>query len=285
MRQRSFCVRLCHPSQYHPPSRLLRWGLMGAIALSPLLPRPVMAQLSNSQLPPPPNINFGNAPSVPRFNPENRSDQIDAYLVYVNGDSPLMLNQVQAVEPAALYRDHEGRTVIQVGVFQNESIAKEQLEQLEAQGIGATVDRIEASIRDLASPATNPSPLSARSRSTVPVQPTRSVNYEQPPMPVAAPAGAVSPTPTIPTNNRDRAPRDSEAHYFVIVPGRSAELAAIQAQIEILALDAPAENIQTADHRRGPHVRVGPFRDRDTANNWESYLRAFGLNARVHYQR
>ena len=73
--------------------------------------------------------------SVPIVTPSNRPQ----YRVFVNGDSPLMLQQVKRVEPQAFIQQFEGRRVIQAGVFSTEANARQQTEALAAQGLASEV--------------------------------------------------------------------------------------------------------------------------------------------------
>ncbi|HEY9650064.1 MAG TPA: hypothetical protein V6C95_05330 [Coleofasciculaceae cyanobacterium] len=71
--------------------------------------------------------------------------------------------------------------------------------------------------------------------------------------------------------------------YFVIVPGNPQNLPEIATQIVRLGIGRNAVNQR--DFPRGPHVAVGPFDERETAERWSSYLRSDGLDARVYYGR
>ncbi|HIK28413.1 MAG: hypothetical protein N3E45_00655 [Oscillatoriaceae bacterium SKW80] len=64
------------------------------------------------------------------------------YLVYINGESDLLLEQVRKVEPEAFITNLQGRRRIQAGVFQNRRAAERQVKALESQGIGAEIVRI-----------------------------------------------------------------------------------------------------------------------------------------------
>jgi hypothetical protein len=57
----------------------------------------------------------------------------------VNGDSPYLLQQVQAVAPQAFVQQYQGKPVIQVGTFNDEANARRQVEALQEQGIMATL--------------------------------------------------------------------------------------------------------------------------------------------------
>jgi len=71
--------------------------------------------------------------------------------------------------------------------------------------------------------------------------------------------------------------------YFVIVPGRTNDLPEIAKQIEDLG--APRINILQRESPRGTHVALGPFESRGLAEQWNSYLKSAGLDARVYFGR
>jgi len=77
--------------------------------------------------------------------PPTRTLPSRTYLVYVNGNSPLMLEQVKRVEPEAFRKEYRGRTVIQVGQFIDQSNAKRRAEALRDQGIRAEVAQVSGS--------------------------------------------------------------------------------------------------------------------------------------------
>lgn len=151
-------------------SRQWGFGLLGAIGTLLLSGSSGLAQQS-TELPPPPLVvfpetnsdpaatpptNSGSAlppPNLPPLNPELGpaleqeagfpgganlpSARSDRYLVYVNGNSPYLLQQVRMVAPNAAIQDHQGRSVIQVGRFADEAIARQQIAALNAWGIRA----------------------------------------------------------------------------------------------------------------------------------------------------
>jgi len=111
---------------------------------------PSHAQETTSRLLPPPPQIIPVSDLDRRPVPGNFSDQQEAvfqaptnlqpssatqYLVYVNGDSPLLLQQVRAVEPGAFIHEIQGRRVIQAGTFSNETNARQQINALSQQGI------------------------------------------------------------------------------------------------------------------------------------------------------
>lgn len=52
--------------------------------------------------------------------PSSPSPHVDSYLVYVNDNTSLTLQEVQQLEPTAYVRQYKGRSVIQAGVFNKE---------------------------------------------------------------------------------------------------------------------------------------------------------------------
>lgn len=203
-----------------------------------LLASPVLAQISG-QLPPPPSIRTIETTPLPPnsempFVPIDKTFQAPAnvveesdvtgYRVVVNGDSALLLQQVQRVEPKAFLNEYKGRKVIQTGVFADQGNAEQQVALLRSQGIQAEV-----------------------MASRVASQPT---------------AGG----------------------YWVIVPGDRDNLSTLRAQIVQLGADEQA--VLEKESPLGPHVQLGPFDDRQAAEEWNQLLRTSGgLDARVFYAR
>jgi hypothetical protein len=77
--------------------------------------------------------------------PTVRTLPSETYLVYVNGNSPLMLDQVRRVEPEAFRKEYRGRTVIQVGQFIDPTNARRRAEALQNQGIRAEIAQVSGS--------------------------------------------------------------------------------------------------------------------------------------------
>jgi hypothetical protein len=62
------------------------------------------------------------------------------YLVYVDSNNYQTLQQIRLIEPGAYIRQYKGRSVIQSGIFNQQSNAQQRLRQLESRGInGARV--------------------------------------------------------------------------------------------------------------------------------------------------
>ncbi|NJL20217.1 MAG: hypothetical protein HC895_04310 [Leptolyngbyaceae cyanobacterium SM1_3_5] len=271
--------------------------LLGGTAL------PLQAQNVIDGLPPPPNLptiqpalppeftvpasivpaSIVPAPTLPAAAPHDRpvegiplQPQADrpssAYLVYVDGDSPLLLAQVRRVESSAFVDDRDGEQVIQAGVFREENRAQQQILALQQQGIEAQMRRVTRSTPPTADRpdaiATNSLPPDLLPEVSVPQQ----VEFGQPLAPTAPASSAV-------------AVRSSS--YYVVVPGRRSNLPDIANLVTLLGggLNVSEDEVQELGSPRGPHVLVGPFVDRRTASRWNRYFRDFGLDARVYYRR
>ncbi|MBF2034493.1 MAG: hypothetical protein IGR92_03195 [Leptolyngbyaceae cyanobacterium T60_A2020_046] len=205
------------------------------------------------------------------------------YLVYVNGNNPLLLDQVRQIEPGAFVNVIDGRSVIQAGRFNAWENAQRRVDELAILGIGARVQESAA----VSVPFASAPPATTSSYSSGPIG-------DLPPLPVSAAPSAVefgqapSPPPSSPSSaappsaappNVTQAPRASG--YYVVVPAASQELQSIANQI--VSLGAAANLVQTRTAPRGPHVAVGPYADRGIAQDWSNYLRGNGITgARVH---
>lgn len=157
-------------------SSVLLWSGLAIAPHSALaVPRgdQLLAQGVVDSLPPPPTVTFGEQalplqPSQPqqtaapsRFTPANSDAETftpsasqDRYLVFVNGDSSLLLEQVQRIEADAFLRTYDGRQVIQAGIFGQEASAESRVAALESQGIGAEVVEVDDDdLRESSQPA------------------------------------------------------------------------------------------------------------------------------------
>jgi hypothetical protein len=63
------------------------------------------------------------------------SQKVDSYLVYIDDINPTQLEQIKKVIPTAFRRQHQGKAVIQAGVFSQQSNAISLVYKLQSQGI------------------------------------------------------------------------------------------------------------------------------------------------------
>ncbi|WP_254172737.1 SPOR domain-containing protein [Planktothrix pseudagardhii] len=61
------------------------------------------------------------------------------YGVYVNGDSPLLLEVVQQVQPGAIMQRYNNRSIIDLGIYFNQSEAQQLIETLKQQGVQGNI--------------------------------------------------------------------------------------------------------------------------------------------------
>ncbi|HLO46963.1 MAG TPA: SPOR domain-containing protein [Kamptonema sp.] len=102
------------------------------IAQEPLSP-PREPAIRHPSAPPPP-VELYSPPSLP-----DSRIQSGRYAVYVNGDSPLLLQFVRQVEPAATVLMYKERRVIAAGNFFDEISARSRVAQLQSLGIEAQI--------------------------------------------------------------------------------------------------------------------------------------------------
>ncbi|MBF2077142.1 MAG: hypothetical protein IGR76_01115 [Synechococcales cyanobacterium T60_A2020_003] len=244
----------------------------------------LIAQQIVEGLPPPPPI-LG-VPSTP-VNLSANSNNL--YLVYVNGDSPLLLDQVRRVSTDASVQDYQGQPVIQAGIFEEPTYAQQQVSALEAQGIMAEVAEVPEAWFEPALPAQTPVEVQTATVSVplppVVVPPPEMIPVEVTPREIefgrSPDVAAVSPTTASYTNTESEG-----SHFYVVIPARTAELADVSAQVIRLGANFNiAGSVEERTAPLGPHVRVGPFIDREAASRWSSFFGDFGLNARVYYSR
>lgn len=272
---------------------LLLASATGKSAIAGSLTEMQIAQSVVDGLPPPPADarSVSSAPPVllpsiaPRQDESSRRDAnaatSEGYIVYVNGDSPLLLDQVRRVESNAFLQNYEGKQVIQAGLFGEEASAQWRVQQLEAQGIGAEVapvsrdamPRNQTTLRNQTSPA-----LAAPQ--TVPS--ARTDRTTQAAVPQVEFGQSVSPYSTAQSTQRAR-----RRSYYVVIPGSASRLPDIEDLIATLGsgLAVSEDAVQPRTAPLGNHVRVGPFVDRGAASRWSRFFRDFGMDARVYYGR
>jgi hypothetical protein len=266
-------------------------GLLAQSIVDGLPPSPAFSgeQLPPPQLQPSQSPQFVTTPANPEFQPSPDPYSVDSagaqrYLVLVNGDSPLLLEQVRKVESGAFLQNYDGRRVIQAGSFIEPNRAQQQQQVLESQGIGAEVIAIASAGSTQANSYQQNFNQTAVAYNTTVAPPelvpatttNREVVFGQQPN----------------FNSGDVRIADTSlvavasSRYYVVVPGGRAELTAINDQVTRLGGGlgiARAVNERTSP--LGPHIIVGPYVNRRAAERWSRYLRTFGMDARVYYRR
>ena len=272
------------------PQALLSGGLFTITAAMPIaaiageLPALQVAQTPAASLPPVPYASTGTAfPS-------------EQYVVFVNGNSDLLLAQVRQIAPDAFISTIDGSSVIQVGRFNSFQNAQVRADELAFLGIDAQVQPTAFTSAPIA--VTPP----AGFPTSIPVNATASIAGDLPPLPVEATASTVefgqSPFPAVPppptsayptnvapptANTVPLAQQPNTSGYYIVLPGRAHELTGLANQV--INLGAPQSLVQMRSSPRGHHVAVGPYDDYGIAKEWSNYLRDAGLlSARVHFE-
>ncbi|PSN18122.1 hypothetical protein C7271_14175 [filamentous cyanobacterium CCP5] len=250
-------------------------------------------RLAQVTMPPAPPVSAGYG---------NASGQ--QYIVYVDGSNPATLAQVRQIQPDAFPTFHSGRSIVQAGRFNSYQNAQQQASLLAGLGLGADVAEVPVAYSYAQPVPSAPSYGGNSQLPALPVVPVPStptappiqanaapgVEFGQPPsfpqaLPASPggatlengpPAGVPSPTPTAPGAGNSSAP------YYVVIPGASGDLPNISSRV--IQLGTPAAQVQNRTQPLGPHVAVGPFRDRGLANEWSNFFREAGYrSSRVHY--
>lgn len=265
--------------------------------------RDLLAQQVVDGLPPPPSFppaDLSNFPAPPPSTPAAPATPGTAvveelYMVFVNGNSPLLLEQVRQVQPDALIQEYQGQPIILVGAYDDLSLADEQINALAENGISAVMSPVPSRIFEPAPlandgfagvPELPPADFDA-SPAQVPVAPPQQVAVQPPPReiefaPVPGAVPSVTQPYTPPTVTANSQPLADDA-YYIVIPGSSEELS--QMRDQVIMLGGRHDVVAQRERPLGPHVLVGPFVNRQAASRWNSFLRDFGLNARVYYRR
>lgn len=219
---------------------MLLGGMVWAIAY------PVAAQ------PLPPPLIRGQDPSfpVPTYTP----DTSPRYLVYIYGDSPLLLNAIQRMAPGATLQRYGNENIINVGVFANEAEARRQIRVLEEQGFLVQLETLSAdALASLLQPPQIPSVTSTLA------SPGRS-----PQLPIPARGSALPPA------SQFGAPL---SNYVVYVDNFNPQFLA---RVQQVVPDAFRRNLGAREV-----IQVGAFGDEFNARQWVRLLAAEGIRAQV----
>ncbi len=178
-------------------------------------------------------------------NQYQNNQNVGRYVVFVDNGNSRLLQQVRRVEPTALLRRYQERSVIQAGTFSKPDNAQRRVKELADNGINGV--RV----------------VSLSNGQEVPY------NYPDRNYPNRNYPGGYS------GNNRSN-------YYYVAIPARSQDLPIIEDKIR-RNIGQSAVILQR-NQPRGSHIAVGPFIQRNQAEQWNNYLRNLGFgNARVYY--
>ncbi len=193
--------------------------------------------------------------------PSSSTTYSDYYRVEVEGDSSLLLTQIQNIEPEAFIRGREG--TIQAGLFSERYNAQQRVEVLESQGFRAKVVSVDVAV-SRPNNTSYPAPVYRQPQPNTPVNPSNNN------------------IPTVLNNSNNVQQSDEDKGYFVIIPASRQNLPIIAATVAESGIDL--RSIRQKQGPIGSHVAVGPFATRSLAERWNSYLRWAGMDARLHHK-
>ncbi|MFB2979164.1 hypothetical protein [Microseira sp. BLCC-F43] len=219
------------------------------------------------------------------------------FFVYVISSDPRVLREVREVDSNAFYVRYRGRTVIRAGIFDSEDRALRLARRLRDRRLIPRVDIIEfeESWARFEAVGDDQDDALSRRRGDALLHPSqeRSTWSQSPSFIRGESPGAyhgVSPRHPIPASPRPLQPplaSVNDDYYAVVIPCSEEELPAVEAQVRQMAPDfGSQEGISRRNEADGSYVMVGPFRNRETAENWHRYLQDFGMeNAQIYYSR
>ena len=233
---------------------LLRcYFIIGAMAFLSFPLSTTAQTLDSDQLPPSPGAE-GYRPAAIDYSATT------GYRVIIPGDNPSLLAQAKALEPTAFLQTLNGQRFIQVGLYGNESIARQQVSRFQSQGMPVIIQ---------GSGVQNPSALPNATPSALPN--------------LSAPSQLPS---TYSNSNPNVLPvvQTTAKGYYVIVPTQPGDVNFVQSQLNQLGI--PSQYIFLRDRPFGMHHAIGVFSQRSQADTMASLIRSRGsLDSRVHYER
>ena len=206
------------------------------------------------------------------------------YLVYVNGDSDLLLQQVRRIEPGAFRRSYNNRQVIQAGRFLTLGNAQARVSELESRGILSEIVSSDTVSSDTPAPSTIPANIGVIEGTTSGIVP---IPLETTPLnstlEFVAPNTGGSLEGTFAQNLAFApSPNYQTPAYYVAIPSRPSDLATLATQLTATGLN-PSLILARAS-RRGAFIAVGPYSDRLSAEVMVASIKSAGFNnARVYF--
>ncbi len=179
------------------------------------------------------------------------NQNFERYFVYVDSSDYQTLQRIRQIEQNAYIRNYNGRKVIQSGVFNGQSNAQKRVGELKSNGING------AKIVNYENIELTPN------YSDQPIMPFDNSGYNRQNY----------------TNNYQQEKINS---YYVVIPSNGKNLRSLGTDIrQKVSLNI---NVFRRNQPRGAHIAVGPFSDRNEAEQWNNYLQNSGYgNARVYY--
>lgn len=215
-----------------------------------LLPQPLPAQAPpsflkpSSTIPPPPETGGVDPYGVNTLNPTGFPNL--TYAVYINGNSPLLLQIIREIQSRAVLRKYQNLNVIQIGSFTERLFAEDLVTFFAFQGIKAEITKLD----------------------------------------VGEIFGEDAPTETAdlfpPVNQPIDYGLGEKNAYYVLIPEEPSQLLQIIERMRLLGI--PQQQLQITE--TPSNVAIGPFTLKENAEQWENYLRKNGFsNAEIYFGR
>lgn len=184
-------------------------GLVGGHSWAQAQPyeSPVLMAQFYEVAPPPPDaaIPVPSYGAMPPSVSGNQNFTGQQYVVFVNGSSDMLLDQVRLVEPTAFRTSHQGRTMIQAGRFNSPQNAQQRVRDLSNLGVNAEMAEVAAAVPYFAQGPVETPNIYVASGELPPIPTTAmpqaaEVGPNAQPLPdlVAIPATPVAPQTTLP---------------------------------------------------------------------------------------
>ncbi len=202
------------------------------------------AQNYSDRLPPAPGAEGYGVPSMTVTN-------TTGYRLFIPEANASLLAQAKALAPLAFIQTVDGKAVIQVGLYGNELLARQEMSRFQTQGLPIMMQRVGIAL----------APESQVPPSLPPIQPLLPQN----------PNGL----PIVQTQAKG---------YYVIIPTAPSDVNFVRSQLNQLGI--PPQYIFLRDRPFGIHYAIGVFTQRSQADQLAEAIRSrIQLDSRVHFER
>jgi hypothetical protein len=230
------------------------WSIAWIPALLSISPAAIAqnyAQNYSDQLPPAPVAESYSAPGL-TYGVANPVTNTTGYRLFIPDETGGLFAQARALEPLAFLQTVDGKRGIQVGLYGNEAIARQQMARFQANALPIVIQRVGMA----------PAP-------------------EMPQLPPSFPPMQ----PLSPQNPNGLPIVQTQAKgYYVIIPTAPSDVNFVQSQLNQLGI--PPQYIFLRDRPFGIHYAVGVFSQRSQADKLAEAIRTRAkLDSRVHFER
>jgi hypothetical protein len=225
------------------------WSIAWIPALLSISPAAI-AQNDADRLPPAPVAEGYPVPSMTDGSVSPVANTT-GYRLFIPDANPSLLAQAKVLEPLAFLQTVDGKQVIQVGLYGNESLARQQIARFQSRALPIVMQRV-----GIAPPLETP-----LQPGFPPIQPLMPSN----------PNGL----PIVQTQAKG---------YYVVIPTAPSDVNVVQSQLNQLGI--PPQYVFLRDRPFGIHYAIGVFTQRSQADKLAESIRTrTQLDTRVHFER